>query len=108
MLEPFSLVVAGSETTGTALSGIMGNLVHNCEDMKRIAEEVRRSFNDASEISAERVSHLPFLNAVIEEGLRLCPPIALGMPRTVPAGGCEVSSQWLPGGVSQEFQLMNR
>ena len=94
------LVVAGSETTGTALSGILGNLLQNPEIMKQFANEIRQSFQDTSEICAKRVSSLPYLNAVIEEGLRLCPPVALGLPRVVPADGAEVSGQWLPGGVS--------
>lgn len=94
------LVVAGSETTGTALSGILGTLLKSPDMMEKTAKEIRLSFQNASEICADRVSNLPFLNAVIEEGLRLCPPVALGMPRVVPAGGAEVSGQWLPGGVS--------
>lgn len=94
------LVVAGAETSGTALSGILGNLLQSPDAMENIVKEVRQSFRNASEICANRVSNLPYLNAVIEEGLRLCPPVALGMPRVVPAGGAEVSGQWLPGGVS--------
>ena len=94
------LVVAGSETIGTALSGILGNLLQSPHSMEEVVREVRQSFRNASEISANRVSNLLYLNAVIEEGLRLCPPVALGMPRVVPAGGAEVSGQWLPGGVS--------
>ena len=94
------LVVAGSETTATALSGIFGYLLRSSTAMVKLSEEVRGSFKHASEISAERVSQLAYLGAVIEEGLRLCPPVALGMPRVVPQGGAEVSGHWLPGGVS--------
>ena len=95
------LVVAGSETTGTALSGILGNLLKYPDTMEKVVKEIRQSFQDVSEICADRVSNLPYLNAVIEEGLRLCPPVALGLPRVVPASGAEVCGQWLPGGVSQ-------
>lgn len=94
------LVVAGSETTGTALSGILANLLQSSDAMEEIVKEIRESFHDASEICANAVSNLPYLNAVIEEGLRLCSPVALGLPRVVPEGGAEVSGQWLPGGVS--------
>lgn len=92
------LVVAGSETTGTALSGILGNLLQNPEIMEKVSQEIRQSFKNASEISADQVSNLSYLNAVIEEGLRLCTPVALGLPRVVPAGGAEVSGHLLPGG----------
>ena len=101
------LVVAGSETTGTALSGILGNLLQSPDAMEKISKEIRQSFQNPSEICASRVSNLPYLTAVIEEGLRLCPPVALGMPRVVPAGGAEVSGQWLPGGVSPSTDSSN-
>lgn len=94
------LVVAGSETTGTALSGMLSNLLQTPDAMKTLVKEIRQSFQDPSAICANAVNNLPYLNAVIEEGLRLCSPVALGLPRVVPAGGAEVSGQWLPGGVS--------
>ena len=99
------LVLAGSETTATALTGIMGNLLTSPDIMKELTDEVRRSFRHTSEIYAERVSELSYLGAVIEEGLRLCTPVALGMPRVVPVGGAEVSGRWLPEGVSQYYLL---
>ena len=94
------LVLAGSETTATALSGIIGNLLGNPKAMKELTAEIRSSFRHTSEIWSERVSELPCLGAVIDEGLRLCAPVALGMPRVVPAGGAQVSGHWLPEGVS--------
>lgn len=93
------LVAVGSETTATALSGIVRNLLQNPETLYKLSEEIRRSFQDTSEINAKSVKELPYLSAVIEEGLRLCPPVPLGMPRVVPAEGAEISGQWLPGGV---------
>lgn len=104
------LVVAGSETTATALSGIMGNLLQNPRTMKKLTDEIRHSFRHASEICAERVTSLTYLGAVIEEGIRLCTPVALGMPRVVPADGAEVSGYWLPCGtfVSASGYASNR
>jgi cytochrome P450 len=99
------LVVAGSETTGTALSGILGNLLRSPDVLGNLTKEIRQSFGDASEICAEQASLLPYLGAVIEEGLRLCPPVALGMLRVVPERGAEVSGHLLPGGVSFNFPI---
>ena len=95
-----ALVVAGSETTATALSGILGNLLQAPEAMAQLREEIRKSFSHESEVTADNVEGLPYLNGVIQEGLRLCPPVALGMPRLVPEGGSTVSGNMLPGGVS--------
>ncbi|KAL8806673.1 MAG: hypothetical protein Q9182_001201 [Xanthomendoza sp. 2 TL-2023] len=93
-----SLVVAGSETTATALSGILGNLLQNPEALQNLTREIRESFSHESEICAAKVDGLAYLNAVIEEGLRMCPPVALGMPRLVPEGGSTVSGYNLPAG----------
>jgi len=94
------LVLAGSETTATALSGIIRNLLRNSPAMRALEDEVRGAFQHPSELSAQRIMRLPFLGAVIEEGLRLCPPVALGMPRIVSPNGAKVSRHWLPVGVS--------
>lgn len=94
-----TLVVAGSETTATALSGITNCLLNSPDIFSRLVQEIRDYFSHETEITANSVAELPFLNAVIDEGLRLCPPVALGMPRVVPPGGSEVCGHWLPGGV---------
>jgi Cytochrome P450 len=101
------LVVAGIETTGTALSGIMGYLLQSPDILGNLTKEIRRSFQDASAICADRASNLPYLGAVIEEGLRLCPAVALGMPRVVPTSGAKVSGHWLPGGVSPSSRSLH-
>ena len=98
-----ALVVAGSETTATALSGILGNLLQRPTAMDELVKEVRSAFSHESEIVAAKVEGLVYLNAVIEEGLRMCPPVALGMPRLVPEGGSTVSGYPLPAGVSCPF-----
>ena len=85
-----SLITAGSETMATALSGITNCLLHSPDMYSRLVQEIRDSFSNEGEITADSASKLPFLNAVINEGLRLCPPVALGMPRVVPPGGSEV------------------
>ena len=100
------LVVAGSETIGTALTGMMGNLLQNPDMMKRATEEVRQAFPSASLMTSDTVSKLPYLAAVIEEGLRLCPPISFGTPRVVPPAGAMVSGHFLPGGVSSTFETL--
>lgn len=98
-----ALVVAGSETTATALSGILGYLLQTPTAMDELVKEVRSAFSHESEIVAAKVDGLAYLNAVIEEGLRMCPPVALGMPRLVPEGGSTVSGYPLPAGVRCPF-----
>lgn len=94
------LTTAGSETTATVLSGAMNYLANNPEKLQVLATEVRQKFKTEEDISLEDLRQLPYLNAVINEALRLCPPVPWMLPRRVPASGGEVAGVWLPGRVS--------
>ncbi|KAL4756284.1 cytochrome P450 [Aspergillus foveolatus] len=105
------LTTAGSETTATALTGTLNYLVnHSPESLHRLEKEVRGAFSTLDAITLDAVRNLPFLNAVIQEGLRLCPPIPWVLPRLVPQGGHMVCGTWLPGGtpVSIQAYTLNR
>ena len=94
------LLLAGSETTGTTLCGTMNYLVQNPFELRKLEREIRNSFQGDSDITFRALQNLPFLNAVIWEGLRLCNPVAGGILRIVPKGGDTVCGYFLPGGVS--------
>lgn len=94
------LLLAGSETTGTTLCGIVSYLVQNPSALKKLEREVRSSLKREPDITLRTLQNLPFLNAVIHEGLRLCNPVAGGILRIVPEGGDTVCGYFLPEGVS--------
>ena len=48
--------------------------------------------------SYDQVKHLPYLNACINEALRLHSTSSMGLPRLVPEGGLEVCGRWYPEG----------
>ncbi|OAA63392.1 benzoate 4-monooxygenase cytochrome p450 [Niveomyces insectorum RCEF 264] len=83
-------MAAGIETTGDALCWTMWLL--SLEENKEIQRRLRE------ELLVDATPSLPFLEAVIKEGLRLFPSIPMSLPRVVPAGGREVDGYWLPGG----------
>lgn len=94
-----SLAIAGSETTASSLSGITNYLVNNPEKLDILKMDIRRRFQNENEISLDSLRDLEYLNAVIKEGLRLCPPVPWVLPRRVPPGGHTVCGVWLPGNV---------
>ena len=69
------LATAGSETTATVLGGIMNYLTINPDKCDILVNKIRSRFQSESEINMAAVKDLPYLNAVIHEGLRLCPPV---------------------------------
>ena len=92
-------VLAGSETTATALSCIVYYLCHTPRAQERVKEEIRNGFAAYEDINATTTSSLKYLNAVILEGLRIYPPLPFALPRIVPEGGDTVDGHWLPAKV---------
>lgn len=95
-----ALTTAGAETTATVLSGTLNYLVNNTDKLSLLADEIYQSFQHQDQINLDTVRDLPYLNATLNEGLRLCPPVPWLLPRLVPPGGETVCGTWLPGGVS--------
>ncbi|KAF8472717.1 cytochrome P450 [Kalaharituber pfeilii] len=92
------LIAAGSETTSTLLSGLTYYLIKTPNVCQRLKEEIRSSFQNYWDINSLTTQHLPYLNAVIEEGLRIYPPVPIGLPRVSP--GAMVDGHYIPAGVT--------
>ncbi|KAJ5683044.1 sterigmatocystin biosynthesis P450 monooxygenase stcL [Penicillium macrosclerotiorum] len=90
------IILAGSETTATALSGCIYYLCTNPSALKRLIDDVREEFSNDVEITNAKCANLPFVDAVIDEGLRLYSPMAAHLPRVVPSGGATVAGNFLP------------
>ncbi|KAF2625088.1 cytochrome P450 monooxygenase-like protein [Macroventuria anomochaeta] len=91
-------LIAGSETTATTLSGSTYLLLKNQAAYKRLVHEIRSAFKSSDEISIDKVNQLPYLVAVLQEGLRYYPPVPTGFPRIVPGTGQDISGHYIPGG----------
>ncbi|WQF82114.1 Putative cytochrome P450 [Colletotrichum destructivum] len=98
------LVLAGSETTATTLAGATYLLARNPDVLRKLNEEVRSAFADPSEITIGSVSKLAYMLAVLNEALRLYPPVTSGLIREIPNGGCQIASEFVPKGTFVEVQ----
>lgn len=96
---------AGSETTASAVTAILRSLVQHKGVLHRLTAEIRSTFQRETDITVASTANLPYLNAVIDEGMRLCPPVVIGVPRVVPQGGDTVCDRWVPEGVSFSSQF---
>lgn len=56
---------------------------------------MRQRFSLPSQINYSSLAGFPYLHSVITEALRLYPPVPLGMPRTIPAGGAIISGRYV-------------
>jgi cytochrome P450 len=66
------LIIAGSETTATLLSGATYHLLKNREKHDKLVKEIRSTFAAEEEITAGRVDQLKYLLAVLSEAFRMC------------------------------------
>lgn len=97
------LVLAGSETTATLLSGCTYLLLTNPDKMEKLKHEVRSAFASDSEITASSVNKLSYMLGVLNEALRLYPPVTSSLVRVVPPGGDMIADHWVPEGVSRSL-----
>ncbi|KAI8965007.1 putative cytochrome P450 [Daldinia sp. FL1419] len=100
----FILVLAGSETTATTLSGATALLLSHPETLEKLQQEVRSSFKSADEITITSVNKLYYMLAILNEALRLYPPVTSGLVRTVPRGGQQIAGRYVPEGTFVEVQ----
>ncbi|KAI8953272.1 putative cytochrome P450 [Xylaria longipes] len=91
-------VLAGSETTATALGTTTYYLLKTPAVMKMLSEEIRGAFQKYEDITDRSTQRLPYLRAVILEGMRMYPPLPFPLPRVVPEGGDTVDGHFLPSG----------
>lgn len=68
-------------------------------EFAKLRDEIRGAFETNEDITIVATARLPYLTAIISEGLRLCPPTPTMLPRLVPRDGAMVCGNWLPGGV---------
>ncbi|CAK7212888.1 hypothetical protein SCUCBS95973_001613 [Sporothrix curviconia] len=91
------LIMGGSETTATAMSGLVFLLGHNPAAYRILVDEIRSAFASDEDINMKSTARLPYLHAAIEEGMRLYPPASETPPRISP--GAEVAGHYIPKGV---------
>lgn len=92
-------VFAGSETTSSALSGTLRYLLKDNRVKSKLQKEIRDAFASEEDITVSAVSKLEYLTAVLNEGLRLAPPPAVGIPRQSPKGRHMVCGMTVPSDV---------
>lgn len=84
-------MVAGIDTTGDALCFLMWEISQprSLYIQRRLQEELRAN-------PETPFDKLPYLDAVVNEGLRCFPAIPMSLPRYVPEGGRTIDGYFLP------------
>ena len=96
-------IAAGSDTTAITLSAILYYLYR----APRVLAVLRKEIDDmaaagkiSDPITFQEAQDMPYLQAVIKEGLRIHPAVGYLLPRRVPKGGVELAGRHFPEGAS--------
>ncbi|RDW68159.1 hypothetical protein BP6252_09555 [Coleophoma cylindrospora] len=95
--ETLVQILAGSDTTATAIRATMLYIITNPRVYTNLLEEID-SVPLSSPIQDSEARKLRYLQAVIKEGLRIFPPVTGLMTKVVPPGGDTINSLFIPEG----------
>ncbi|KAH8724033.1 benzoate 4-monooxygenase cytochrome-like protein P450 [Phaeosphaeriaceae sp. PMI808] len=100
-------ILAGSDTTATAIRSIMLYIISNPRVYLKLQAEIDAAVSRGGAdgiVQDTTLRNLPYLQAVVREGLRVHPPVTDVVPKLVPKSGDTVvirgQSYFLPGGTN--------
>ncbi|KAF9877261.1 cytochrome P450 [Colletotrichum karsti] len=101
-----TFMIGGTETTTAATSALTYLLLTNPAKMTTLRAELDAAIQDPQDdMTFTGLRQLPYLNACIEEAMRLYPPAPTPMPRMVPRGGRVVCGSYVPAGTRVDIPL---
>jgi cytochrome P450 len=99
------LIIAGSDTTSTALAATVHYLLHTPRALKNLTQEILTAFPPSNAATVEDITSqtassikLPYLRACLDEAMRLSPSVPGLLPREVQEGGATIDGVDVPAG----------
>ena len=94
-----ALVIAGCQLPTVALAASTYLMMRYPHTLKELIHEIRTSFESEKEITIPSTQNLPYLNAVINETLRIHHPTPINLPRITVPEGQVIDGDFIPGNV---------
>ena len=96
-----NLLVAGSDTSSSAMAATFFYLSRNKDAYEKVATEVRKAFQSGSDVrSGAALNGCVYLRATINEAMRMSPVVAQPLWREVESGGASIAGQHVPAGMN--------
>ncbi|KAI1395877.1 BcABA1, cytochrome P450 monooxygenase [Hypoxylon fuscum] len=101
--EALFMIIAGFENTASVIRTTFLYLMTNprvYQKFKEVIKEIVRDGKASSPITYEEAKKIPYLQAVIYEGMRMRPPAPGLYPKSVPPEGDVIDGKFIPGGTA--------
>jgi len=93
-------IIAGSDTTSTAMAATLFYLVRSPSALDRATAEVRAKFENVEDIhQGAKLTTCTYLRACIDEAMRLSPSVGGLLPREVLPRGITIDGERIPAGM---------
>ncbi|KAI1862759.1 uncharacterized protein JN550_009906 [Neoarthrinium moseri] len=102
-VEGLFMIVAGTESTASTIRAILVHTMTSPRVYARLKGEIQAAVKEgraANPITIEQAKKLPYLQAVVNEGLRIRTPLLGLLPKVVPPGGDTFHGQHVPAGTA--------
>ncbi|KAK8137102.1 hypothetical protein PG984_005042 [Apiospora sp. TS-2023a] len=102
-VEGLFMVISGTESTASAIRCIMTYAMTTPSVYMKLKVEIQDAVRDgkaSSPIKVEEARKLPYLQAVLYEGIRMRPPLLGLLAKAVPPGGDTLAGRRVPGGTA--------
>ena len=99
--EALLQIIAGSDTSAGTMRAVMLNIMTSPMAYNKLQKEIDdgiKSGKISSPIKDAEGRQMPYLQAVIREGLRLLPPASGAIAKQVPPAGDVINGRFIPGG----------
>lgn len=94
--EGILLMLAGSDTSSTAICALLFYLSRYPAVYEQLAREIRQRFAKVDDICIATISSCHYLQACITETLRMAPPTSAAPWREVLGGGLQLGDHYIP------------
>jgi len=94
------IVLAGTETTASALTYLFYFLAANPDKQELLRNELHSLVQNGEDFDIRDLQDASYLNGVINETLRLWPPVLSGIQYVTPPEGINIGNTFIPGNVT--------